>query len=420
MILKNKKILIIGDLRDASNWGAQLTSNALINWFNEKYKNADFKYITEKSWIENTPKGGFRKKGNNFFNLSKWYVKKLLWHVGILSAIGFSKQKITNTENLNKLSKQEDSIPDNFNEFESYWKKMLKGEILEYENNLLNWADEIFINSEGSIVNHDKKFKRYRRSGRFNLFMAWVAKSKYQKKTSIINHTFDPRHNDIENTAMNVYPILDKVLVREKLSLENLNKIIPENKNIEFFPDFAYTSIKNKKTKLPKKIICVGDSAGFKSVDWDIYKFYDQLFAFLYAKNFSIIFADGNSEKQRVFGDLYYKYKFKWLHPTTHNPKQLSRYLAASNLFISGRWHASILSLINETPVILFGSDSLKVKALNNLYGDIFPYFPIENLDKSIDEIKTMTIKMIKNNSTKKKITNINHSMKKYFDIEKL
>ena len=67
-----------------------------------------------------------------------------------------------------------------------------------------------------------------------------------------------------------------------------------------------------------------------------------------------------------------------------------------------------------------FFPDSLKVKALNNLYGDIFPYFPIENLDKSIDEIKTMTIKMIKNNSTKKKITNINHSMKKYFDIEKL
>ncbi len=101
-------------------------------------------------------------------------------------------------------------------EYDSFWKRMVNGEILTYEFNLLNQADEIYISSEGSIVNSTPN-KRYRRSGRYNLFMSWVAKKKLKKPTYLINHTYDPKNTKIDEIAKNVYPFLDKALLRETI-----------------------------------------------------------------------------------------------------------------------------------------------------------------------------------------------------------
>ena len=85
-------------------------------------------------------------------------------------------------------------------------------------------------------------------------------------------------------------------------------------------------------------------------------------------------------------------------------------------LFVSGRWHASILSLINETPVMLFGSDSHKVKALNDLYNNIFPYFSIEMLGQNSERIIELIQEHMKNPTVhQEKIKEVNKSMKKYF-----
>ncbi len=75
--MKNKKILLIGDLRNASNWGAQITSTEVISWLKNKNPLADFMYITERSWVENTPPDGpkiIRKKN---IEKIKWYLKKI-------------------------------------------------------------------------------------------------------------------------------------------------------------------------------------------------------------------------------------------------------------------------------------------------------------------------------------------------------
>lgn len=415
--MKNKKILLIGDLRNASNWGAQITSTEVINWLKSKNPLADFEYITERSWVENTPPNGpkiIRKKN---LEKIKWYLKKILWRLGFLTKLNFSKKIIKNTEDLEKLKKDEDHIPDEFSEFESFWKKMVIGEILVYEFKLLNQADEIYISSEGSIVNTTPN-KRYRRSGRYNLFMSWVAKIKLKKPTYLINHTYDPKNIKIDEIARNVYPFLDKALLREKLSLENLNRIIRlrDYEQIHFFPDFAFNIKKSHLEKSKDLTICIGDSAGLKKVNWDVYSFYDKIFDFLQKEKIKIIFADGNSVKHRVFGDLYYKYRFKWLHPSAHNHTLLAKYLRKSHLFISGRWHASILSLINETPVILFGSDSHKVKALNDLYDNIFPYFSIEKLSDNSERIIQLIQDHMENPTVhQQKIKEVNKSMKKYF-----
>lgn len=413
-----KKLLFIGDLRKANNWGAQLTSTNLIEWIEERYSSWDIKYISERSWVDNTPEDGFKDTNNDEYKHIKWHLKKFLWGIGFLSLIKFSKGKVVNTEDFEKLTKSDDYIPDKFEEYEIHWKKMKSGEILKYELEALTWADKVIINSEGSIVNDSKRGKRYRRSGRYNLFMAWVAKTKLMKQTMIINHTYDPKNHDIDLIAKNVYPKLDLALIRERLSIKNLEKIIPDEKlsNIKFFPDFAFNSERQYENKNNDLTVCIGESAGLKSVTWDIYYFYDEIFKFLTSKGANIIFADGNSEKHRIFGDLYFKYKFKWIHPSVNNHHSLARNLRKSHFFFSGRWHASILSLVNETPVILYGSDSHKVKALSDLYDNKLPYFDIETLDQSIVNIKREMSKIIDNKDKgMTSIKNVNKNLKSFF-----
>ncbi len=64
---------------------------------------------------------------------------------------------------------------------------------------------------------------------------------------------------------------------------------------------------------------------------------------------------------------------------------------------------------------MLFGSDSHKVKALNGLYNNIFPYFSIEMLGDIVRIIELIQEHMKNPTVYQEKIKEINKGMKKYF-----
>lgn len=58
-----------------------------------------------------------------------------------------------------------------------------------------------------------------------------------------------------------------------------------------------------------------------------------------------------------------------------------------SSLFISGRWHASIIALLSSTPIILYGADSHKTRALYSIIDYDYPFFETQTLPIHLDDV---------------------------------
>jgi polysaccharide pyruvyl transferase WcaK-like protein len=75
--------------------------------------------------------------------------------------------------------------------------------------------------------------------------------------------------------------------------------------------------------------------------------------------------------------------------------------LSKSEIFISGRWHASILCILSGTPILLWSADSHKTKGLYSLLDYPYKFFQIDTLPLHVDEIVIQTKEILRD---KKKI----------------
>ena len=114
---------------------------------------------------------------------------------------------------------------------------------------MLEWADIIYINGEGNIVNGTDQYGKYRMGARYILFMAWVSKIKYNKTTLMVNHTVDPNNSNAFEMISHIYPHLDEVYVREPLSLPILEKY--KINNGKFVPDALWAYKPSKHWEIP-------------------------------------------------------------------------------------------------------------------------------------------------------------------------
>ena len=66
-----------------------------------------------------------------------------------------------------------------------------------------------------------------------------------------------------------------------------------------------------------------------------------------------------------------------------------------AKLFVSGRWHASILSVLANTPILCWGADSHKTRSLYTLLDYKYRFFEVAslpaNIPELIDEAKRIT-----------------------------
>ena len=396
-------ILFIGDLRKVHNYGAIATTEALVHILEQEIPHAEIKIIEARSMYQATPSRGFtdsesaNENPKSLANQLKRELRSLL------------PQKIKSCLRVLRKSynvdfEKADFVPYKYSQFESYYNEMRNGNKFQYEKNLLEWSDAVFINCEGNIVNGTDERGRYRIGARYLLFMAWCAKIKFNKYTVIANHTVDPRNVNAFEMISNIYPYLDHAILRETLSLELLEK--HGVKNGEFAPDALFT-YENQTHWHPSKelsrlidfnnpYICVGDSSAFQNkyggLKWPVAQFLSMMIEQLKVVCPQIIFVDGFNGQHEDVNQVLKNTGIPSVNLTNCDYHELFHILKGALIFISGRWHASILSVLANTPILLWGSDSHKTKSLYPLLDYKYRFFELDsmpaNLPELINEVK--------------------------------
>mgnify|MGYP000677091129 CR=1 FL=1 len=140
-----------------------------------------------------------------------------------------------------------------------------------------------------------------------------------------------------------------------------------------------------------KPYICLGDSSGIKNaynqVKWDVFQVLSEIVDRLRGITPQIIFVDGYSGGNEDINELVKKKRLGRVNLNNCNYHDLYHVLEGASLFISGRWHASILCTLANTPILLWGSDSHKTKSLYTLLEYKYPFFEVATLPVNIDEL---------------------------------
>ncbi len=387
------KVLLVGDLRNAYNYGAVATTNALIDLIYKANKDIELKTIDYRSLNNETPVKGWDdktmiKKINNCSKIKK-ILRPFFLKLGLLNIV----KKLKNKKTL-------DFIPPRFDLYAQKCKEIEDGGYWLYESELIKWSDIVIINGEGNIVNGTDEKGYYRRGGRYILFFAYVAKKIFDKPCYIINHTVDPKNRDIDAILKNVYPLLDGVYLREQLSVNFLNKLGVTNHR--YIPDalWSHDFENDSAQKLPlilknfdfsKPYICLGDSSGIKNrynkVKWDVIKTYNSLITQLKQICPQIVFVDGYRGGNPEINEVIRQNDLPAVNLDNCNCAELFYVLKHSQLFVSGRWHASIIASLAHTPIILFGSDSHKTEALYSELVYPYEFFDVGTLPLNVDRI---------------------------------
>lgn len=405
------KILFVGDLSCVPNYGAIATTESLIKILKSQVPESEIKYIGYKSLVAPTPVSGWPDQDDNKSKI----IDVIRFIVSFLPKTMISRLKSI----WNKRYAKNSFVPYRYDLFEEYFADVSKGIKFQYEKNLIEWADVIYINGEGNIVKGTDYRGYYRTGALYLFFVSWMAKVKFNKYTCIVNHVVDPCNNDAIEIISNVYPKLDRICVRDNMSLRLLEK--NGVCNAFFVPDALFSYKPNLDWRLPKVIenivdfskpyICIGDSSAIKnnygSVKWSVIDVFGELVEKLRNIVPQVIFIDGFNKSNKEINSFVKKHNVKVLTYSNCSYHDLYHILKGSELFISGRWHASILSIMANTPIILWGADSHKTQSLYLMLDYPYRFFDVDTLPIHIDHIIETAIlimndKMIKNNIDKK------------------
>lgn len=392
-----KNLLFVGDLRTGGNYGAVATTQCLLDLIEENLIDFDITRIEGRSFHKETPPDGW----SDTDKLVEYYstpheeyakIKTTIRRVLIKYYSSFlGRRKTVNVE---------DYLPKTINEFESYKERVLNNEILIYEKKKIEQADLIVINAEGAIVNGTNEEGVYRRGGRYVLFFAYLAKIVFKKKVCIINHIVEPMNADIDEIIKKIYPELDLVIVRDKASLKKLNSL--GICNAKYLPDalFSYRNQSNVFVRpcsirndfdFDKPFVCLGDSTGFvnsyQKVKWDIEIVYDKLVDALVAKFGQVLIVDGFNGNNESINRLIKRKKLSYVRLGTCPFPTLFQIFKKASIYISGRWHTSILSLCAHTPILCWGADSNKTLSLYKDMGYNYKFFDIDTIPSCILDI---------------------------------
>lgn len=381
-----KKVLLIGDYRMVNNYGAKATSEALIDLINRSNPNIMLKTIDffRVNGIANREEKENRKRA----------IKGILQRLKILNLVLDLQQKARRKE------KPMDNIPLDLDQYQEVLQEVKKGNICKYESDMLEWADVILINGEGNLVKGTDEKGVYRRGGRYLLFIAYLTRQLYQKPCYIINHTVDPQNNTIWKIIRTVYPMMTGIYVREQMSGQLLqqcgvkfSKCVPDALWSHNFEQDSYVRKPKalKKFDERKPYICIGDSSGMYSAygktKWNLVEVYTVLIQRLKKIYPRIIFVDGFGRGNADINRVVKKNGIPAVHIENCNYHELYFVLKNAKIFISGRWHTSIISLLAHTPILLWGADSHKTEALYKEIGYKYDFFPLETLPQNIDRI---------------------------------
>ena len=400
-----KNVLLIGDLRTMiNNYGACATSELLINGL--KSCDINLKCIDARSMWNETPKDGWETDTVEYakqclLDSEKNEKRSRLRHfVKSIPIIYYLNSKRKENRKI--------FIPYDYSQYKEYADRVINGEKMIYEKKLIDNADIVLINSEGNIVKGTDSNGYYRLGGLYVLFIAYLSKVVLNKPTYIINHGVDPGNRDIIDIIKNVYPLLDGVFVRENLSIDLLRKWGVTNTKFVADALFLYNKTKIEahhcdvylsQRDYSKKLVCIGDSSGMKSpynkVGWDVIDFYKKLINKYQENGYQVAFVDGFNGLNYDVNEIVKQTKCIHLKMLNCSFEELYKVFEEAEIYVSGRWHTSILAVQAGTPIILWGADSHKTEALYDLLDYKMRFFEVASLPLHIDDIFKESLKAI-------------------------
>lgn len=409
-------ILLIGDFRDCINYGAIATTEMLLKMLETKTDAEHLRTIYHRSFNGDTPVQGWLESGEEYRKRKSKEVthphgkEKILNELDgspILNVYKAIKKEIRKTKGCSTgFEIEKFHVPYRFDDFDTFAGKVMRNETLQYEKSMLEWADIVLINAEGSLVKGTDANGYYHVTGLYPLYMAFLSKKYFGKKCYVINHTVDPQNRDIMYMIGKIYPMLDGIYIREPLSSKILDQC--GVKNYEFIPDalFSFSGDNDwepseyilKTVDFSQPYICLGDSSGFytdRNHIWDVEKTYGQLIDKLRAICPQIIFVVGFGQYFPPIMQVIKEKNIPYVSVNNTTYSDVYHILEKAEIFISGRWHTSILALLAETPILLFGSDSHKTEALYEMIHYPYRFFDVRtlpiNIDGIINEAKLIT-----------------------------
>lgn len=370
-MVAGQRVLLIGDNSQAGNWGCQGTTACLKYLINQPFPEAKISSIYWLSFRSDTPAGGWPDAqpstilSSSLRSFLRGATKRTRLYP-VARAMMRSFQAVSS-----RRKHEKETVPDRADQFDEAASRMLDGKILPFELDLVKECDAVVVNGEGAIYPGSGRFARY------PLFLMYVIKRYLNKPCCIVNHTVETDDDEVEDMIRLVYPLLDYVAVREPWSARELDRIGLKRK-VAVVPDALFSFRPQEDWSPPpalrreidfeKPFICLGDSSALPRVSWDVSLVYQKLIRQLQGICDQIVLVDGNSECTGVFRELTQELGMARVTVENCSYADLHHVFAHSLLYLSGRWHPSILSAMAGTPFVLWGANSHKTQGLLDLF----------------------------------------------------
>lgn len=410
--MKCKKILFVGDLRNAKNFGAIATTTALLQSIAEVAGKAKVRCLDRRYFYGRAPREGYPD-----YTIEYYPFGTVQQQPGLKGRI---KRAIVNQLQVwgiwGRVVDLIDRIPCNWSQFEQVAQRVTEGSFLPYEKQCIEGSDLVVINAEGSIVNNiHNPHGKYRLGARYMLFIAYLAKVIYRKPTIIVNHIIDPDNSDIIDVIKRLYPRLDAVCVRDEISLRRLYEW--GCTRAEYVPDALFgwnpdAEIKRfrgwDRVGLQRPLVCLGDSAATPHVTWDVERFYGDLVRRLQGLGMTVVMVDGNTSASSKLSRVCEDTGIVRITPFNTSFEELADVFRESAVFFSGRWHASILATLVGTRSILYGTDSHKAEVLHAMVSAHGRFHPIDQIHEKIDEVvESIQAAVVSRETTLRQLTEV-------------
>ena len=389
------KIFFVNDTSDSANWGCRATTAALRSMIEQHGEITQVLYLRRMSATDRYIQKDFKRV--------EAYCSQIFTHL----PTGKSLTQYVNTRWIKprwaRLAGSRDAMPTTWDEFHSFALKVLAGEILQPERAALETCDLVFINGEGSIYDRQRK-------GRMMLFIAYLAKVHFDKPCVLANHTADIHDPVMAQMVAKVYPLLDDIVFREPLSAAACRPFVRDSNSI-LSADAAFTYRPATRTALSaignrpdyfsiwpdsargfdptNPYICVGGSSIYSRRDrptYDPIPGFKALCDHLNQSVAPVVLTAPDPKDEKIFRPIAKELGLPLIALNTPT-QQAVDILGNASVYISGRWHPSILALTGGTPIITFTANTYKTQALLQQIGLNAQTFDALNLHKEAKDI---------------------------------
>lgn len=279
------------------------------------------------------------------------------------------------------------SVSDEFDSVATAWLNGNGGPVGNDAIEKIKNADVVIFNGEGSLYENALKGQR-------PLFLMYLAKKYFDKPCFIVNHSahFKSSTPVLLSMARTVYPLMERILVREPYSQRNLKELV--HIDAEVVPDALFSLTFDDNTPLPfldrlqgEKYICIGATSLAGTTKWQPIDAYSTLVEEFQALGFKVVLVAKDkpdmflsSVAQSTGGALFFG--------PSHSFADLYKLLSKSRLFVSGRYHPSIIAAMAGCPLLALSANMHKMEGLYELFDypirQTFDYFRLSSLVEDI------------------------------------